>query len=88
VLGGCARQGEWCAFYNMDAGATNCGFATFQQCKAAVSGVGGVVWAQSAVRRPAVIPPMTTAILLASSRVSNFAADRRPGSFGGQIRLE
>jgi hypothetical protein len=33
-------------------GATNCGFATFQQCMAAVSGVGGtqpVLVAQSAI---------------------------------------
>ena len=36
-----ARSGGWCASYNMDGGATNCGFATFQQCMAAVSGVGG-----------------------------------------------
>jgi hypothetical protein len=36
-----ARNGGWCANYNMGGGATNCGFATFQQCMAAVSGVGG-----------------------------------------------
>jgi hypothetical protein len=36
-----ARSSGWCANYNMGGGATNCGFATFQQCMAAVSGVGG-----------------------------------------------
>ncbi len=37
-----AREYPWCAYYNFDrGGATNCGFATFQQCLAAVSGVGG-----------------------------------------------
>ena len=36
-----AQNYPWCAEYNMGGGATNCGFATFQQCMAAVSGVGG-----------------------------------------------
>ena len=36
-----ARRGAWCANYNMGGGATNCEFATFQQCITAVSGVGG-----------------------------------------------
>jgi hypothetical protein len=37
-----AQNGAWCAYYNFGrGGATNCGFATFQQCLAAVSGVGG-----------------------------------------------
>jgi hypothetical protein len=31
---------EWCAVYRN--GGNNCGFATFQQCMAAVSGVGGL----------------------------------------------
>ena len=34
-------EAKWCAEYNMGGGASNCGFATFQQCMAAVSGVGG-----------------------------------------------
>jgi hypothetical protein len=39
-------QGEtlypWCAGYNAPGGAdANCGFVTYDQCKAAVSGVGG-----------------------------------------------
>ena len=37
-----AQNHSWCAEYDFgSAGATNCGFATFQQCLAAVSGVGG-----------------------------------------------
>ena len=37
-----AQIRPWCAYYNFKAGgATNCGFVTFQQCSAAVSGVGG-----------------------------------------------
>jgi hypothetical protein len=36
-----AQNYPWCAYYNFWGGATNCGFATFQQCQAAVSGVGG-----------------------------------------------
>jgi hypothetical protein len=37
-----AQNYPWCAYYNFDrGGARNCGFATFQQCLAAVSGVGG-----------------------------------------------
>ena len=35
-------DGAWCADYNFHhGGATNCGFATFQQCLATVSGIGG-----------------------------------------------
>ena len=37
-----AQSYPWCAYYNRDAGgATNCGFSTFQQCLATVSGAGG-----------------------------------------------
>jgi Protein of unknown function (DUF3551) len=39
-----AQNYPWCAYYNYGqggGGATNCGFTTFQQCLAAVSGVGG-----------------------------------------------
>src|SRR5262249_22693300 len=41
-----AQSYPWCAYYNMGGfgggGATNCGFATWQQCQAAISGVGGL----------------------------------------------
>jgi hypothetical protein len=37
-----AQSYPWCAYYNLGfGGATNCGFATWQQCQAAISGVGG-----------------------------------------------
>ena len=37
-----AREYPWCAHYgNSDSGATNCGFSTQEQCRAAISGVGG-----------------------------------------------
>jgi len=35
-----AQNAAWCAYYKGGAG-TSCGFATFQQCMASVSGVGG-----------------------------------------------
>src|ERR1700692_3814541 len=34
-----AQNYPWCAYYRI--GGTNCGFSTFDQCAAAVSGVGG-----------------------------------------------
>jgi hypothetical protein len=37
-----AQTYPWCAYYNFfHGGATNCGFATWEQCQAAISGVGG-----------------------------------------------
>jgi Protein of unknown function (DUF3551) len=37
-----AQNYAWCAYYDFGQdGATNCGFSTFQQCLATVSGVGG-----------------------------------------------
>ena len=36
-----AQDYPWCADYGPAFGATNCGFATFQQCLATVSGIGG-----------------------------------------------
>jgi hypothetical protein len=38
---GSANAGGWCAEYSGDGGATNCGFNSYQQCRAAISGVGG-----------------------------------------------
>jgi hypothetical protein len=36
-----SAQGAWCASYFGPSGGTNCGFYTYAQCRAAVSGVGG-----------------------------------------------
>ena len=35
-----ADAAAWCAYYDGNEG-TNCGFATFEQCQADISGVGG-----------------------------------------------
>jgi hypothetical protein len=36
-----AQEYPWCANYGPRHGGTNCGFATFNQCQAAISGNGG-----------------------------------------------
>jgi len=36
-----ARDYPWCAFYTGPFQATNCGFDTYQQCLATISGIGG-----------------------------------------------
>lgn len=37
-----AREYPWCAHYGgADNDSTNCGFSTMEQCRAAISGVGG-----------------------------------------------
>ena len=37
-----AIEYPWCAEYSLPGGATNCGFVTYDQCWATVSGVGGM----------------------------------------------
>jgi hypothetical protein len=43
ALGGSARAQNypWCAYYGGDFGGENCGFTTFEQCMATLSGIGG-----------------------------------------------
>jgi hypothetical protein len=36
-----AQNYPWCLIYGTDFGGKNCGFTTFQQCQATVSGIGG-----------------------------------------------
>jgi hypothetical protein len=36
-----AQNYPWCAVYNMGDNAYNCGFATSEQCRATISGIGG-----------------------------------------------
>ena len=36
-----AQNYPWCAVYNMGDNAYNCGFATYEQCRATISGIGG-----------------------------------------------
>jgi Protein of unknown function (DUF3551) len=43
----------WCAQYGEEEGMRNCGFATLQQCRAAISGNGGYC-EQNPMYRPAV----------------------------------
>ena len=45
-------QYPWCADYNRYVGGTNCGFVSYQQCLATISGVGGICY-----RNPAYPPP-------------------------------
>ena len=40
-IGGARADGTWCAHYGTRGGATNCGFYSFEQCRATVSGIGG-----------------------------------------------
>ena len=55
------QNGGWCVYYNFDrGGATNCGFATFQQCMAAVSGVAGTADPVRTTRR--VLPTISTGL--------------------------
>ena len=37
-----ANEYPWCADYSIKGGATNCGFSTLEQCRATVSGIGGM----------------------------------------------
>jgi Protein of unknown function (DUF3551) len=36
-----AQNYPWCAYYGDDFGGTNCGFVSFAQCLATVTGIGG-----------------------------------------------
>ena len=49
----------WCAQYRGDRGGRNCGFWTYQQCMATVSGAGGYCDPNSMYRgpQPGMIPP-------------------------------
>ena len=48
-----ADEWPWCAHYGaLGMGATNCGFATQAQCRAAISGVGGMCQTNPRYRPP------------------------------------
>ena len=53
---GMAESYPWCANYSHDMGSTNCGFVSFEQCMAALSGNGGYC-GQNAQYQPSVIQP-------------------------------
>jgi hypothetical protein len=41
VLTQTPARADWCAQYSGGGGGENCGFLTFEQCQASVSGIGG-----------------------------------------------
>jgi Protein of unknown function (DUF3551) len=45
-----ARDYPWCATYNDETGARNCGFETREQCFATISGAGGICGENPAYR--------------------------------------
>ena len=47
----------WCANYSGRTGGTNCYFMTLGQCRAAISGVGGICTRTRRVRTPSSRPP-------------------------------
>ena len=47
----------WCAQYGEQSGARNCGFSTYEQCRAAISGNGGYCEQNSMYRPEATIAP-------------------------------
>lgn len=49
----------WCAHYMMPNGPSNCGFATFEQCRLTVAGIGGTCQLNPfyAMSPPAAAPP-------------------------------
>jgi hypothetical protein len=54
---GARADGTWCAHYGTGFSGTNCGFYSFEQCRATVSGIGGFCQpntfsASGAVREP------------------------------------
>lgn len=52
-----AQNYPWCAQYGLRGGARNCGFVTYQQCMATVSGIGGYCEPNAMYRPPAERPP-------------------------------
>src|SRR5262245_59424710 len=60
---GQAREYPWCAQYSMRGGPTNCGFDTFAQCRATVSGVGGFCNTNPRYRRVELITDVQPPVL-------------------------
>jgi hypothetical protein len=52
-----AQNYPWCAQYSGGGGATNCGFTSFQQCLADVSGIGGFCTQNNTYQPPQVPRP-------------------------------
>ena len=60
---GQAREYPWCAQYSMRGGSSNCGFDTFAQCRATVSGVGGFCNTNPRYRRVELITDVRPPVL-------------------------
>ena len=55
-----AQNYPWCAYYNFQqGGATNCGWATFEQCLATVWGIGGSCQLNTMYQPPTRPPSLT-----------------------------
>jgi Protein of unknown function (DUF3551) len=55
-----AQNYPWCAYYgggSDDGGGTNCGFTTFDQCMATVSGIGGFCMRNTMYQASGPAPP-------------------------------
>jgi len=52
TAGARAQNYPWCAYYGGGEWGTNCGFTTYEQCRATVSGIGG-----SCARNTQYVPP-------------------------------
>ncbi len=50
-----AQNYPWCAVYDVGDAAYNCGFVTYEQCRASVSGIGGTCMLNTAYN-PAATP--------------------------------
>lgn len=48
---------QWCASYGGSAGGTNCGFATYQQCRQSLAGGGGSCYENPMYNPPAAPDP-------------------------------
>jgi len=71
-----AQNYPWCALYSGRAlgGATNCGFTTFQQCLATVSGIGGFCEPNTQYRPPRTAPALPRLSILGSVPLRTLAA--------------
>jgi hypothetical protein len=52
-----AQNYPWCLIYGTGFGGKNCGFTTFQQCQATVSGIGGFCMQNNTYQPPQLLGP-------------------------------
>jgi hypothetical protein len=56
-----AQNYPWCALYSSSLGGENCGFSTYEQCMATVSGIGGFCQTNTLYAPPATPRPRRNA---------------------------